>query len=819
MNAIGKTRECAFAALAALICSSAHAAAERPIALMGFGTDLKAVESEVMRPGRYVYETHCGEWLDPSDYERYSVLYFGEKMDGAAKGKSFRRGENDEGRAALGRFIDGGGVVIVGGEWCMRQLFGWPDRKNPDELRSRVVNIPKCIGRLKATYSKEGKSLGYADDAGNFIVTPEGQEIQRLTAEYAAAFAKARGAKKIALDGVWDPTPLGSPGSLKHATRLAKRAEFRRPPVRRPGLALLKDGKKAVIVVPPALRKDCLKLADELAWHLLRMSGEAFDIVEAEPQQGPAIVYRTVHPGEGYGGGRNAYMKIWREGDRLILGGEDTGKSRATTYVLEALGCRYLWPGESGKIIPCRREIVLPEIDIECGTSFAVRRIRTYGRPEWRDRPENRDFHRWHGMNDNSFMTSDKPGDADAYEWGHFFRDFYPKYYKDHRDWFALQPDGTRNLKLGKYVERPTFCLSNPGLAEKTAERVLEKIRANPSRKAVSLCLPDGATASWCMCEACRRLDPVNAAPSTVGVYFPERRRIPYVALTDRVYFFMNRVAERVCAEYPDMLLSCYAYGGYTDPPVKVRPHRNLLILSIAGYYNKYVGSEVEENLAAWTGFGNKVLWRPNAHGGFFIPVPQNLGRRMFDDISLMEANGIIGVDYDTMACEWALKPLMYYAVCRAHFNPDRLDYDTVADDFCRAGFGAAEKPVREYFDHLEKACAVAARQNKEAPEPATWKQKTEAACRVALATDYDYLLARVDEGRRLAAGDEKTLFRLDRLAFGAEVGRRVLKWRMGGMSDDEKAASRKFVADYLEKDPSALPSDSARSSSIHYFK
>ena len=227
----------------------------------------------------------------------------------------------------------------------------------------------------------------------------------------------------------------------------------------------------------------------------------------------------------------------------------------------------------------------------------------------------------------------------------------------------------------------------------------------------------------------------------------------------------------------------------------------------------------MEENLAAWTGFGNKVLWRPNAHGGFFIQVPQNLGRRMFDDISLMEANGIIGVDYDTMASDWALKPLMYYAVCRAHFNPDRLDYDTVADDFCRAGFGAAAKPIKAYFDHLEKACAVAARQNKESPMPATWQQKTEAACRVALATDYDYLLKCTDEGRKLAANDSAVCFRIDRLAFAAELGRKVLKWRMGRMTDDEKAAAKLFVKNYLAKDPAALPADTARSSSVHYFK
>ena len=138
-------------AVAAAVSAGAE---EKPVALMGFPTDVKSIESDVMKPGRYVYESMANGWVDPADYERYSVLYFGEKMDGGAKGRSFRRGEADAEREALAAFLDGGGVVIVGGEWCMRQLFGWPDKKNPDPLRARIANIPKCVGRLKATYSK-----------------------------------------------------------------------------------------------------------------------------------------------------------------------------------------------------------------------------------------------------------------------------------------------------------------------------------------------------------------------------------------------------------------------------------------------------------------------------------------------------------------------------------------------------------------------------------------------------------------------------------------------------------------------------------------
>ena len=34
------------------------------------------------------------------------------------------------------------------------------------------------------------------------------------------------------------------------------------------------------------------------------------------------------------------------------------------------------------------------------------------------DREGNRDFWRWHGINDVKIMTTDRPGDSDGYQWG-----------------------------------------------------------------------------------------------------------------------------------------------------------------------------------------------------------------------------------------------------------------------------------------------------------------------------------------------------------------------------------------------------------------
>ena len=790
----------------AAICMAAGAAfAGKPIALMGFGTDVKAIKADVVDQSRYVSDVFVDKWVAPADYGKYSVLYFGEKLRGEAQGKNWKGGEA---RAAAEKFIADGGLVIVAGGSAINELFGKPSKKNPDPLRAKVVYIDRSLGRMKANYAKAKKPLSFADDAGNDVLTEEGRAVKALQDKFVAAFAKASDIEMMPEGEKWEAVPLGAPGDLKLPTAFPKRPKLGKPVARKDGLVLF-DGAPRAVIALGGCGESVRKLANELKWHLDKMCGGSFEVVDGE-LTGPAIVYRTVECPKGFPRGEAAYFKIWREGDKVVLGGEDTGKSRATTYVLEALGCRYIWPGASGKIIPKRSRVVLPEIAVEDATPFVIRRVRLYGWPEHPDAPGNRDFWRWHGMNDMRFMTTDKPGEADGYQWGHYYGDYYPKYHKSNPKLFALQPDGTRNLHLGSRTERPTFCLSNSELVEITAKRKIEEFRRNPSKKALSLCLPDGATSSWCLCEECRKMDPVNAAKGGVTIFFPNRRSVPYVAMTDRVFEYMNRVAEKVAAVYPDKYLSTYAYSCYTAAPVKTKPHPNLMILSVAGTYaNAASFGSVEKNLAAWASFGNKVLWRPNAHGGFRVNAPDNYARRMFEDVSLLAENGVFGVDYDTMYCEWATKPFSYYMSAKAHFNPDRLDFESFADDYCRTAFGAAARDVRAYFDEVERADELAAKANEDDKEPALgWVQRAKRQNRLLEHLDFDALDACLAKARAAAAGDEAVLTRIGRLQFGNDIGRFTAKKRIGKPAKptpDEDAAFRKMVTERLAADPAAF--------------
>ena len=794
----------ACAVVAMVLSCAVHAG--KPIALMGFGTDVKTMKSDVTDQCRYESEVFVDKWVSPADYGRYSVLYFGEKLRGEAKGRNWREGDA---RAAAEKFIADGGTVIVAGRDAMTELFGKPDRKSPDALRDKVTFIPQSLGRMKVTYARANKPLSFADSAGNDILTDEGRRVAELQGRFMAAFGKAKDVRMMPELEKWDPVPLGEPGNLKYPSAFPKKPRFAKPAPRKEGLAVFDGAVRATVALGDA-GESARGLAEELAWHLERMCGSKFDVVSGEPESGPALVYRKVKCPSGFARGNSAYFRIWREGDKVYLGGDGAGKSRATTYVLEALGCRYIWPGKNGKIIPKRNRIVLPEIAVEDAVPFAIRRMRLYGWDEFRDREGNRDFWRWHGMNDIKIMTTDRPGDSDGYQWGHYFEDFYPKYHKTKPHLFALQPDGTRKQRLGKRTERPTLCLSNQELVDITVKRKIDEFARNPSKKALSLCLPDGAPVSWCLCEGCRKLDPVNAPSGNVVIYFPKRGIQPYVSMTDRVFEFMNRVTERVAEPYPDKLLSTYAYSCYTKPPVRVKPHPNLLILSVAGNYANAANDRiVEENLAAWSSFGNKVMWRPNVHMGFRIHAPDNFARKMFSDISLLAENGIFGFDFDSMYNEWATKCFSYYMGAKAQFNPDRVDFDSLADDYCRAGFGAAAKPVRAFLDAVERFTTSAAEANAaDVCRHMGWVERRRHQNRLLEHLDFDALEAFLSEARRAADGDDEVLGRIARLQFGMDLGRFSARKRLGRPSKPtaaEDEAHRRMIADYLARDPSAF--------------
>ena len=616
----------------------------------------------------------------------------------------------------------------------------------------------------------------------------------------------------------WIPVPLGEPGTLKVATTLAREPKLVDAVPKRPEGIVLFDGKRAAAVAVNFKDRDLKRLADEVRWHLAEMTGREVELVDAA-SAAPTASRPIVEVAELDVPSQTAVLKI--EGDKVTIGGDGPGVSHAMTYFLESLGCRYLWPGRSGKVIPKKKRVALPQIALDEAPKFEyIRRIwapaARVGGDEGRgaesfkimgidrkafvkryaeclcDRPGNRSFYSWHGFGDRllSKTKNTKPTLQDAHGGGHYFGHYYAKYSKEHPDWFALQPDGTR---VNKY-RHPRLCLSNEGLIQEVIRDRIEYFRRNPGAASASLCMPDGDRDSACMCENCRRLDPVNAAPIQFGFYNPERGHTNYVALTDRVLWFCNRVAEGVLKECPGKQFKTFVYSNYQRPPVKVKPHPSLVLFNVAGNLTseKAIGREVE-SIAAFAPWGNPLVWRPNILQGFQAQLPQNYARILYDDVVRFKENNVRGVSFDCCSGQYALKGFIFYMLGRSLFNYDNLSYEGQIADYC-ACFGAAAKDVRRYLDALEKIHWRAARGE-------------------GLFENYpvDALAAVLDKAAAKVSNDPESLERVRFLQKGITIAREELKLYRAWYTTEWKPliAARKeykeFVGKLAMEDPVAL--------------
>ena len=660
---------------------------------------------------------------------------------------------------------------------------------------------------------------------------PEADEQGNVVVRGDAGKAKPKKNVVVPEENGWLVTPLGEPGHLKVNTELPNKPVFRPRRKAADGLVLFGGGKDAVIVCQhgPVLQRPM----NELRYHLEQMIGRDVKVVTNFPKDGgPALTVR-------YCSGTERSVVRVENGVVYIEGSDTPGLSHALTYFLEALGCRYVWPGKGGKVIPRKDRVAVPEdLSLDFTPELKIRRIRDYNATHERrvtdaacfgldalkvlrakrlagiDHAENRTFWQWHGLNDSIAVPGDEPNDDGKIRWEHRFNDYAERFYAEHPDWFALQPNGKR---MGD--ARPTFCLSNAGFTDQVAKETIEMFRHDMSVQALSMCFPDGGYKAWCHCEACRRLDPVNGAPTTVNLYeLPQGRESrPYVAYTDRVLDFYNRVAAKVKAELPDKMLSMYAYSNYEAPPVKVRPDPCLIILTVAGgsYQTEANRESARRSVAAWGTFGNKLLWRPNALAGYRAWAPVNYARWLFEDVETFKANGLIGTDFDCMSGEWATDGFMFYMLAKAHLNPDRLSYDDIAADYCESAFGAGAAAMKRYFAELEAlyekvAAERAADLAAKAKRAFGWGAGADAYMRHVDGSMLGRLSAILDEATAVAAGDEGACARIAFVRIGVEHGRmeRRMAEATWNRSPDRRKISEEFkehVRKCFQDDPASV--------------
>ena len=292
------------------------------------------------------------------------------------------------------------------------------------------------------------------------------------------------------------------------------------------GLTLVKDGQPASVIVTNGRPTEGQKIAaTELQEHIRIMSGATLPIVkenELRPDRSKVLILvGQSNLTKKYG----IVTKTWEpetfvvkcNRQVLILAGEDGGGKKnqrmgslwaVYDFLQDQLGCRWIWPGETGQRVPRRKTIQVPALDIRETPVVKRRHIRLTAQDKHRVGYEKQGVGRLLDLGKTYDQVAEdervwyrrmRLGSSIRISAGHAFTDWWKKYNDSAPDVFALQPDGKRRPRSGKKPDFVKMCVSNPKLWEMQLAPIRKYAQQGARGQWLNACENDGA-GGFCTC-------------------------------------------------------------------------------------------------------------------------------------------------------------------------------------------------------------------------------------------------------------------------------------------------------------------------------
>lgn len=330
--------------------------------------------------------------------------------------------------------------------------------------------------------------------------------------------------------------------------------------------------------------------------------------------------------------------------------------------------------------------LTVEDLDISIDPAFEYREV--YFRSAF-----DADFCVKNRLNSNlAAIPKEKGGKMKFFNFHHSFRDLVPPevYFDTHPEYFSLV-DGER------LQERTQLCLSNEEVYQIARKTLRRWIAENPDCKVFSVAQNDWR--NYCTCPACKALDDLYGTPAA------------------SIITFVNRLAEDIREDYPDVLLHTFAYQYSKKAPLGLPAADNVIVrlCNIECSWDRPMvqqalespGSQAAdfmENIAQWKGLCKHLyIWdyACDFHN-YLLPFPNY--RTMPENLRTYRKNGIVGVmqqgnfSYGEAS---ALADLECYLAARLLWNPEQ-DEERLIDEFIKGVYGEAAHPyIREYIDLL----------------------------------------------------------------------------------------------------------------------
>ena len=430
---------------------------------------------------------------------------------------------------------------------------------------------------------------------------------------------------------------------------------------------ITRDGApRAVIVYPRELSSRLDQAVADFRSHLRRLSGAEIELRrEADPEFSTLRLCVLEH-GD-YAADQKALAALNKEGftirvsdgEACLFGRSELALQHALYWLLEQWGCRWLFPGQAGEVVPDSPTLLLDRsMETDQQPHFLMREL-WYNYSSYLPESSRRDLILWEKR--NRLEHSLRGGIGHSYNQIASRRD---------KELFSAHPEyfprffGFRVRRWGQ------ICTGNQEVRELAVQYALDYFRRNPASAMVSLSPNDGAGPWRC----------------------PENRKYP--SFTDAALDLANYVAEAL-AENPatrDKMVAMYAYLDTSRPPT-IRARDNVIVFfatrlgispwrwRIGAWDEKTTHLGIQDYASILPFHWTRPVWRLEA---------------LQRNVQTWRKHGVMAVNVES-GNDWGGWGLYHYVLSRLLWDPD-ADVDEILADYLTKGFGGAAPAMRKYF-------------------------------------------------------------------------------------------------------------------------
>lgn len=449
--------------------------------------------------------------------------------------------------------------------------------------------------------------------------------------------------------------------------------------------------------------------------------------------------------------------------DLIITGKDMRGVSYGIyTFLEKFVGIRWLWPGETGEVIPkLKRLEIKGDIDIREEPDYFMRFI-----PSGRSNPKAQ-------VHPNSFKGKiglwrkrNKVGGSVEIRGVHAFGEIVPprKYFHNHPEYYALV-NGKRGGEEIKYALLKNVddfhlagnwqvCTTNPDVIKLTVEYVMRKF--NETSKSVIINVSPNDGFGFCECEKCKSLD----TKETTGEFSLNGERFPLIS--ERIFTFVNQVARNVIETHPNRFINILAYGFYHKVPNNIpRLADNVIVQYCVGCHG-HCAPEVKkrdyDRIKNWARYHTHIGIYEYFIMGIWPGTPRVYASLIAEAIKNYHKMGV-RYFFTQAANNWATCGVNYYVAAKLLWNT-RLNYRGILNDYYKRGFGHAADVIKNYFMlHERKLKEVMKRKIPGVVDHFHKSRKPELFLDAVLLDKCKKLL---EEAERLSAGDKQIRKRIN---------------------------------------------------------